>query len=204
MTEVRLARSPPTSGDRRRLHHRAVYMASAQAALGDTEEALAFLREGVRDRDRRVMTSLRTDPVWDVMRSDPGFVSLMREIRNQLSGRGGRGEQREEAEGETGEGVPRTSRHPRRPPAVLLQELSGELFEGSFFVSFQRVSSLCTSLRGDALRRILEVRTTDPFCSGNERITGTFRDSTTRLSEVFAQTDPHPPKDSTNALFEAN
>ncbi|MCS5683932.1 MAG: hypothetical protein NZ654_01665, partial [Acidimicrobiales bacterium] len=91
-----------------------MYMASAQAALGDTEEALTFLREAVRDRDRRVMTSLRTDLVWDVMRSDPGFVSLMREIRNQLSGRGGRGEQREEAEGETGEGVPRTSRHPRR------------------------------------------------------------------------------------------
>ena len=91
MTEVRLARSPPTSGDRRRLHHRSVYMASAQAALGDTEEALTFLREAVRDRGRRVMTSLRTDPVWDVMRSDPGFVSLMREIRNQLSGRGGRG-----------------------------------------------------------------------------------------------------------------
>ena len=91
MTEVRLARSPPTSGDRRRLHHRSVYMASAEAALGDTEEALTFLREAVRDRDRRVMTSLRTDPVWDVMRSDPGFVSLMREIKNQLSGRGGRG-----------------------------------------------------------------------------------------------------------------
>jgi tetratricopeptide (TPR) repeat protein len=68
-----------------------VYMASAQAALEDTEEALASLREAVRDRDRRVMTSLRTDPVWDVMRSDPGFVSLVREIRNQLSGRGGRG-----------------------------------------------------------------------------------------------------------------
>jgi hypothetical protein len=68
-----------------------VYMASAQAALGDTEAALASLREAVRDRDRRVMTSMRTDPVWDVMRSDPGFVSLMREIRNQLSGRGGRG-----------------------------------------------------------------------------------------------------------------
>lgn len=54
------------------------------------------------------------------------------------------------------------------------------------------------------MRRILEVRTTGSFCSGNKRITGTFRDSATRLSEVFAQTDPHPPKDSTNALFEAN
>jgi hypothetical protein len=82
------------------------------------------------------------------------------------------------------------------------------LFEGSFFVSFQRVSSLCTSPRGDSLRRILEVSITGSFCSGNERITGTYRstyrDSATRLSEAFAQTDPHPPTDSTNALFEAN
>ena len=68
-----------------------VYVAAAQAALGDTEEALASLAAAIADRDRRLMTSLRTDPVWDVMRSDPGFVSLVREMRNQLAGRGGRG-----------------------------------------------------------------------------------------------------------------
>jgi len=66
-----------------------VYLAAAQAALGDTEEALASLRNAVRIRDRR-LTSLRTDPVWDVMRSDPRFVSLLRGIRNRRPGRGGR------------------------------------------------------------------------------------------------------------------
>jgi len=67
-----------------------VYLAAAQAALGDTEGALTSLRDAVRIRDRR-LTSLRTDPVWDVMRSDPRFVSLLRGIRNQRPGRGARG-----------------------------------------------------------------------------------------------------------------
>ena len=67
-----------------------VYLAAAQAALGDTEGSLASLREAVRVRDRR-LTSLRTDPFWDVMRSDPRFASLLRGIRNQRPGRGGRG-----------------------------------------------------------------------------------------------------------------
>ncbi len=67
-----------------------VYLAAAQAALGDTEGSLASLRDAVRVRDQR-LTSLRTDPFWDVMRSDPRFASLLRGIRNQRPGRGGRG-----------------------------------------------------------------------------------------------------------------
>ena len=67
-----------------------VYLAAAQAALGDTEGSLASLRDAVRVRDRR-LTSWRTDPFWDVMRSDPRFASLLRGIRNQRPGRGGRG-----------------------------------------------------------------------------------------------------------------
>ncbi len=63
-----------------------VYLAAAQAALGDTEEALASLRDAVRDRDRR-LASLRTDPVWDVLRPDPRFVSLLRRITNPPPGR---------------------------------------------------------------------------------------------------------------------
>ena len=63
-----------------------VYLAAAQAALGDTEEALASLRDAVRDRDRRLV-SLRTDPVWDVLRPDPRFVSLLRRITNPPPGR---------------------------------------------------------------------------------------------------------------------
>ena len=63
-----------------------VYLAAAQAALGDTEEALASLRDAVRARDRR-LASLRTDAVWDVLRSDPRFSSLLRGITNTRPGR---------------------------------------------------------------------------------------------------------------------
>jgi len=64
-----------------------VYLAAAQAALGNTEDALASLRNAVRARDRRLM-SLRTDAVWDVLRSDPRFSSLLREIVNARPRRG--------------------------------------------------------------------------------------------------------------------
>ena len=37
--------------------------------------------EAVRDRDRRLV-SLRTDAVWDVIRPDPRFASLVRGITN--------------------------------------------------------------------------------------------------------------------------
>ena len=63
-----------------------VYLAAAQAALGDTEEALTSLQEAVRDRDRRLV-SLRTDAVWDVMRPDPRFASLLRRITSSPPGR---------------------------------------------------------------------------------------------------------------------
>ena len=67
-------------------HVSPVYLAAAQASLGDTDEALASLRDAVRDRDRR-LASLRTDPVWDVLRPDPRFVSLLRRITNPPPGR---------------------------------------------------------------------------------------------------------------------
>ena len=63
-----------------------VYMAAAHAALGDSDAALASLRDAVRARDRRLM-SLRTDPVWDVLRSDPRFTSLLRGIIHARPGR---------------------------------------------------------------------------------------------------------------------
>ncbi len=56
-----------------------VYLAAAQAALGETDAALASLEGAVRDRDRRLV-SLRTDAVWDVIRPDPRFASLVRGI----------------------------------------------------------------------------------------------------------------------------
>ena len=63
-----------------------VYLAAAQAALGDTDAALASLEEAVRDRDRR-LASLRTDAVWNVIRPDPRFASLVRGIMNPPRGR---------------------------------------------------------------------------------------------------------------------
>ena len=56
-----------------------VYLAAAQAALGNTDEALASLEDAARNRDRRLV-SLRTDAVWDVIRPDPRFASLVSEI----------------------------------------------------------------------------------------------------------------------------
>ena len=56
-----------------------VYVAAAHAALGDTDDAMASLQDAVRARDRR-LTSLRTDPVWDVLRPDPRFASLLRRV----------------------------------------------------------------------------------------------------------------------------
>ena len=50
------------------------------------------------------------------------------------------GEQGEETEGEAGEGVPRISRHPRRPPAALLQELSGNCSRAPFLLVFNELA----------------------------------------------------------------
>ena len=69
-----------------------VYLAATQAALGDTEAALVSLRDAVRTGDRRLLTSLSTDPVWDVLRSDRRFAALLRGIMNARGGRGGRGQ----------------------------------------------------------------------------------------------------------------
>ncbi len=57
-----------------------VYMAAAYAGLGARDEALDMLQNAVRSRDRR-LTSVRTDAVWDPLRSDPRFVSLMNRMR---------------------------------------------------------------------------------------------------------------------------
>jgi hypothetical protein len=58
-----------------------VYLAAAQAALGNTDQAMAALQVAARDRDQR-LTSLRTDAVWDVLRPDPRFSALLRRIAN--------------------------------------------------------------------------------------------------------------------------
>ena len=89
-----------------------VYLAAAQAALGDTEAALASLEAAVRTGDRRLLTSLRTDPVWDVLRSDRRFAELLRGIANARPGRAGRGQGR----GGRGQGQGRGGRGQGRGP----------------------------------------------------------------------------------------
>ena len=54
------------------------------------------------------------------------------------------------------------------------------------------------------MRRILEAKTIGSFCSENERTTGTFRASATRLIEVFGQSGSGLPNDPSNALFKAD
>lgn len=61
-----------------------VYMAAAYAGTGADDEALDLLEDAFRRRDRR-LTSLRTDPVWDPLRTDPRFASLVNRMRRPVS-----------------------------------------------------------------------------------------------------------------------
>jgi pentatricopeptide repeat protein len=56
--------------------------------LGDQEKTLAWLERALRDRDPRLI-SLRVDPIWNNLRSDPGFEAVLRRIgsRNRFDAR---------------------------------------------------------------------------------------------------------------------
>ncbi len=101
-----------------------VYMAAAFAGTGARDEALDRLQDAVRSRDRR-LTSVRTDAVWDLLRSDPRFVSLIIACVDPESDRC----------------AARASKAPRMRglPGPSTGRFSG-LLEGLFFVSFQRLS----------------------------------------------------------------
>ena len=60
-----------------------VYMAAAYAGTGADDEALDLLEDAFRRRDRR-LTSLRTDAVWDPLRSDPRFATLVNRMRGPV------------------------------------------------------------------------------------------------------------------------
>ncbi len=57
-----------------------VYLAAAHAGTGERDEALDLLEVAFESRDRRLM-SVRSDAVWDPLRSDPRFVTLMNRMR---------------------------------------------------------------------------------------------------------------------------
>jgi TolB-like protein/Flp pilus assembly protein TadD len=57
---------------------RALAMARVYAGLGDRDRAIAWLGKAVDQRD--VALSLQADPVYDGLRSDPGFRSLLERV----------------------------------------------------------------------------------------------------------------------------
>jgi hypothetical protein len=54
-------------------------IAGAYAGIGETEEALAWLEQGYRERDP-LMILTKADPVFERVRSDPRFEDLLRRI----------------------------------------------------------------------------------------------------------------------------
>lgn len=55
--------------------------AAAQLGSGDTDGALATLQEAL-DHNERSLVLLRSDPVWDALRSDPRFIEIARQARS--------------------------------------------------------------------------------------------------------------------------
>jgi serine/threonine-protein kinase len=64
--------------------------AAAQAGSGNLEGAIGTLEEALA-RHERALVSLRSDPVWDALRSDPRFTEIARAGRATGTDRGPRG-----------------------------------------------------------------------------------------------------------------
>ncbi len=56
------------------------YIASVYAALGNKEQAFAWLKRALDDRDNGVV-DLKVDPRFNALRSDPRFIDLLRRVR---------------------------------------------------------------------------------------------------------------------------
>lgn len=55
------------------------HFAMVHSALGEKDEAIAWLEKGYEERDP-AMSSLKIDPIWDSLRSDPRFVALLERL----------------------------------------------------------------------------------------------------------------------------
>jgi serine/threonine-protein kinase len=55
------------------------YLAAAHLALGDTDRAFAWLAKAVEERDQSI-NAIKTNPLWDAIRSDPRFVALLKRM----------------------------------------------------------------------------------------------------------------------------
>jgi len=55
-------------------------LAGIYAALGDKEKAVALLEKAYAEREFWLRT-LKTDPDWDSLRSDPRFQRLLRQLK---------------------------------------------------------------------------------------------------------------------------
>ena len=54
-------------------------MAALNARVGNNQQALAWLERAYQARDVGV-SSLKVDPIFDSLRSDPKFIDLIRQI----------------------------------------------------------------------------------------------------------------------------
>jgi hypothetical protein len=59
--------------------HYALPIASVYVALGDREATLRWLEQAYQARAAN-MAFLGTDPTWDLVRSDPRFIVLMKKV----------------------------------------------------------------------------------------------------------------------------
>jgi tetratricopeptide (TPR) repeat protein len=64
----------------RRQYVSPVSLAQAYIGLGDKDQAFAWLNKAFEERDT-VMTSLRVEPAFDPIRSDPRFTALLKRMR---------------------------------------------------------------------------------------------------------------------------